>query len=86
MQAGKIKVTLIGLEGKSNADKPLQVDKYLQNDQQTLFEVPCDDFCFYTVGKITPRQYFGKLCKGTWYAYEQLSPEGQKSVIVQRMY
>lgn len=80
MQAGKINV--ITLQGKSNADSPVQI----QETVHTIFCVDENDFGLYTVGPVTGRQYFGKIMRGKWSAYEVLGPDGQKSVILQRMY
>lgn len=75
---------MITLEGKSNADSPVQIGG--PSDQHTLFRVEENDFGLYTDGPITGRQYWGRILRGTWYAYEVLSPDGQKSVILQKTY
>lgn len=84
MQTGQMNrnVNLIRFEGNNNMETPLRIT---EDPLDALFTVD-QDFGLYTEGTLTQRGYFGLLCRGTWQAYEFQTADGQRNVIVQRVY
>jgi hypothetical protein len=76
------KVNLIRLEGDNNAESPLTVTG---EPLDAIFRID-QDFGLYTQGTLTKRAYFGLLSRGTYQAYEFQTADGQRNVIVQRVY
>lgn len=78
-----LKRNLIELEGNTNINAPIKVSAVDQ--PRDLFTVRTESFELYTEGALTGRHRF-MICRGTWEAYEVHTPDGQKNVIVQRLY
>lgn len=78
-----LKRNLIELEGNTNINAPIKIST--SDESRDFFTVRTDRFELYTEGPNTGRQRFS-ICRGTWEAYEVLTGDGQKNVIVQRLY
>lgn len=78
-----LKRTPIELDGHTNINAPLEVAESLQ--QRALFTVRTDRFELYTKGQGTGTMRFA-IGRGTFEAYEVHLPDGQRNVIVQRLY
>jgi hypothetical protein len=84
MQTGQVirKPAVIQFDGDNNAENPLTVTG---EPLDALFRID-QDFGLYTQGTLTKRAYFGLLSPGTYQAYEFQTADGQRNVIVQRVY
>jgi hypothetical protein len=79
-----MRITLIDLYGESNRDNPIRV-KLRSDSEQTLYKVSHEKFRLFTEGETTGRHQFS-ICRGTWEVYEVHTDDGQKNVIVSRVW
>lgn len=81
-----MQTSLIELEGEGNINRPIRVWPNGHPERiQYLFTVRTERFELYTEGPNTGRHRF-TICRGTWEAYEVLTGDGQRNVIVQRLF